>query len=111
MPGPFYSWWRPISQWTTCADAPWWDQWPSQPAWQRGELVATEMPLLKLLHDLGRYTDTTVLISDTALATTTVSGVFRLEDPKITLQALAVRLNLELTYIDARTARLIKLRR
>jgi transmembrane sensor len=77
-------------------------------AWQRGELVAREMPLPELLRQLERYHATEILIVDPDLAVLTVSGVFDLKRPEAILSALELSLDLRVDRVDAATVRLLK---
>lgn len=77
-------------------------------AWQRGELVAREMPLPELLRQLERYHATEILIVDPDLAVLTVSGVFDLKRPEAILSALELSLDLQVDRVDATTVRLLK---
>lgn len=77
-------------------------------AWQRGELVAREMPLAELIQQLERYHPTEIIIADPALAVLTVSGVFQLNQPEAMLSALAVSLGIDVDNVDADTIRLLK---
>lgn len=79
-----------------------------QLAWQRGELVAEEMPLPELLDQLQRYHPTRLLIGDPDLAVLTVSGVFQLDQPQATLKALEVTLDLEARIVEENTVQLLK---
>jgi transmembrane sensor len=76
-------------------------------AWQRGELVAEEMPLPELIRQLQRYHSTRVVIADAELATLTVSGVFRLDQPESILQALEITLGIEADRMDDGSIRLL----
>lgn len=77
-------------------------------AWQRGELIAREMPLPELIRQLERYQPTEIIIADPDLAVLTVSGVFQLTQPEVMLTALAVSLGIEVDQVDAGTVRLLK---
>ena len=77
-------------------------------AWQRGELVARELPLPELIRQLERYHATEILIVDPDLAVLTVSGVFDLKRPEAILSALELSLDLQVDRVDAATVRLLK---
>ena len=79
-----------------------------QMAWQRGELVAEEMPLPELVRQLQRYHPTRILIVDPDVAALTVSGVFRLDNLEAILQALEVSLDLEAARLDDTSVQLLK---
>lgn len=79
-----------------------------QMAWQRGELVAVEMPLPALIAELERYHPTEILITDPDLAVLTVSGVFQLDQPDAILNALAVSLDIRVNPLDESTVQLLK---
>ena len=79
-----------------------------QMAWQRGELVAEEMPLPELVRQLQRYHPTRILIVDPDVAALTVSGVFRLDNLEAILQALEVSLDLEAARLDDSSVQLLK---
>lgn len=57
-------------------------------AWREGKLVANNMKLGALVEELSRYHPTQIFIAEPALADTTVSGVFMLEDLHNILLAL-----------------------
>ncbi len=80
----------------------------SRMAWQRGELVAQEMPLPELARQLERYHPTRILIPDPDVAALTVSGVFRLDQPEVILRALEVSLELRADRLDDHTVQLLK---
>ena len=77
-------------------------------AWQRGELVAQEMPLVDLIQQLERYQPTEIIIADPDLAVMTVSGVFQLDQPQAILSALEVSLGIQVDLVDDTTVRLLK---
>ena len=77
-------------------------------AWQRGELVAREMPLPELLRQLERHHATEILIVDPDLAVLTVSGVFDLKRPEAILSALELSLDLQVDRVGETTVRLLK---
>ncbi|QIB65492.1 FecR family protein [Kineobactrum salinum] len=77
-------------------------------AWQRGELVARQLPLTQLTRELARYHDTRILIGDRDTANLTVSGVFNLDHPDSVLQALERSLALKVVRLDERTVQLLK---
>lgn len=76
-------------------------------AWQRGELIAREMPLARLVDEIERYHDLHILIADRGVAALTVSGVFQLDHPDSILQALQRSLPVQLARIDASTVQLL----
>mgnify|MGYP003645280153 FL=1 len=77
-------------------------------AWQRGEMIADEMPLLELSRELARYTDTRIVIRDLDVARLTVSGVFNLDHPDSVLQAVERSLQLQVVRLDDSTVQLLK---
>ena len=77
-------------------------------AWQRGEIIAREMPLLELTRELARYTDTRIVIRDRSVADLTVSGVFNLDHPASVLQAVELSLELQVVQLDESTVQLLK---
>jgi transmembrane sensor len=77
-------------------------------AWQRGEMIADEMPLLELTRELARYSDTRIVIRDRDVARLTVSGVFNLDHPDSVLQAVERSLQLQLVRLDDSTVQLLK---
>ena len=77
-------------------------------AWQQGEMIADEMPLLELTRELARYTDTRIVIRDRDIARLTVSGVFNLDHPDSVLQALERSLQLQVVRVDDSTVQLLK---
>jgi transmembrane sensor len=77
-------------------------------AWQQGEMIADEMPLLELTRELARYTDTRIVIRDRDIARLTVSGVFNLDHPDSVLQAVERSLQLQVVRVDDRTVQLLK---
>ncbi len=80
-------------------------------AWRKGELLARDMTLAELTRELERYWDTHILLGDNDLATRTVSGVFRLEQPDAMLNAVARSLDLEVVRLDDRTVQLLAVQR
>lgn len=84
------------------------DDLQSELAWQQGQLVAQEMPLPQLVAELQRYSDTKIFISDPALFNRTVSGVFELDEPQTSLQALAISLGAEIQPVGDSSVRLLK---
>ncbi len=77
-------------------------------AWQRGELVANGMRIPDLVAELQRYSDIHVLLGDADIATMTVSGVYRTDQPLAALEAASVALDLELVKLNASTVQLLK---
>ena len=77
-------------------------------AWRDGQLIAREMPLPELLAQLMRYESAKIVVTDPAIATLTVSGVFDVDQPEATLSALAVSLGLQIQALDADTVQLLK---
>ncbi|RLQ22164.1 DUF4880 domain-containing protein [Seongchinamella sediminis] len=77
-------------------------------AWRQGQLVAREMPLPQLVAQLQRYSDTRIFISDPALLNRTVSGVFELDNPETSLEALAISMGLEIRPLSDSAVRLLK---
>lgn len=77
-------------------------------AWQQGEMIADEMPLLELTRELARYSDTRIVIRDRDIARLTVSGVFNLDHPDSVLQAVERSLQLQVVRVDDRTVQLLK---
>jgi len=78
-----------------------------QLAWQRGEVIAREMPLPELIAQLQRYHNTRILLADPDLAVRTVSGVFKVDKPDALLDALAISLDLQVQRIDDSTVQLL----
>jgi len=79
-----------------------------QLAWQRGELIARDMPLTELIRQIERYHDTHILIVDGNVAALTVSGIFELNELDPTLQALQLSLGLEIVELNSNTLQLLK---
>ena len=77
-------------------------------AWQRGEIIADEMPLPELVREIQRYHPTRILIADHAVAAMTISGVFLLEKPEPILEALEVSLGVRVAELDDGTLQLIR---
>jgi transmembrane sensor len=77
-------------------------------AWLRGELVAYGMSLPALATELERYSDTRILFGDADVASLSVSGVFRLDDPEATIAAVALSLDLDVKSVDEDTVLLLK---
>ncbi len=77
-------------------------------AWQQGEMIADEMPLLELTRELARYTETRIVIRDRDVARLTVSGVFNLDHPDSVLQAVERSLQLQVVRLDDSTVQLLK---
>ena len=79
-----------------------------QLAWREGKLVAEEMPLAELVEQLSRYHERKILIVEPSVAQTTVSGVFRLEDPESILLALEHSIGVRSVTLNDGTVQLIK---
>ncbi|MEP6389605.1 MAG: FecR domain-containing protein [Halioglobus sp.] len=79
-----------------------------QLAWQRGEIMAEELPLHELVHQIERYSDLHILLGDRELAMLSVSGVFRVDQPDVILTALERSLNVRIIQIDDSTVQLLK---
>lgn len=77
-------------------------------AWQRGEIIADEMPLPELVREIQRYHPTRILIADHDVAAMTISGVFLLEKPESILEALEVSLGVRVAELDDGTLQLVK---
>lgn len=77
-------------------------------AWQRGELVAEEMPLPELVEQLERYQDTRIIIADPQVAGLSVSGVIQLDQTEASLSAIAVSLGLQITPLSDTSVLLLK---
>lgn len=84
------------------------DNLDQQLAWQRGEVIAREMPLPDLIAQIQRYNQTRILLADPELAVRTVSGVFQLDQPEALLDALAISLDLQVQRLDDDTVQLLK---
>ncbi len=72
-----------------------------QTAWQHGELIAQNMPLVELITQIERYHDIHILVSDPSIATLSVSGAFKLSELDPILQALQLSLGLKTTAVGA----------
>jgi len=79
-----------------------------QTAWQRGELIASEMTLAELIRQIERYHDIHILVTDASIATMTISGVFQLSELDPILQALQISLNIDSIPVDSKTLQLVK---
>lgn len=77
-------------------------------AWQRGELVARDMSLSALTKEIERYHDVHIILTDTRVASLTLSGVFAIADLDPILEAVQLTLGLEMVSIDANTLQLLK---
>lgn len=64
-------------------------------AWQRQQLVFNSTRLGDVVAELNRYSSQQIKIADPLLNGLQVSGVFRLDDPRATLQGLEASLALE----------------
>ncbi len=58
-------------------------------AWQGGELVARDRPMLDVVDALRRYYDGRIIVQDSDFARTRVTGIYDLRDPVATLRSLA----------------------
>ena len=58
-------------------------------AWRKNQLIAQDQPLSDVVDQLRRYFSGTILITDEVLATQTVTGVYRLDDPVSALRGMA----------------------
>ena len=79
-----------------------------QLAWQRGEILAEQLPLHELVHQIERYSDVHVLLGDRELAMLSVSGVFRVDQPQVILAALERSLDIRVVKVDDSTVQLLK---
>jgi len=79
-----------------------------QLAWQRGEILAEQLPLHELVHQIERYNDMHILLGDRELAMLSVSGVFRVDQPQVILAALERSLNVRVIQVDDSTVQLLK---
>jgi len=79
-----------------------------QLAWQRGEILAEELPLHELIHQIERYSDVKILLGDRGLASLSISGVFRIDQPEIILAALERSLDVRVIQVDDSTVQLLK---
>lgn len=77
-------------------------------AWQRGELVASDMSLSDLTKEIERYHNVHILLTDADVAGLTLSGVFPIGDLDPILQAVQVTLGLKVVPINANTLQLLK---
>ena len=66
------------------------------------------MTLAEFVRQIERYHDTHILISDSSIATMTISGVFKLNELDPTLQALQLSLGLQVISLNDNTLHLIK---
>lgn len=58
-------------------------------AWRNNQLIAQDQPLSEVVDKLRRYFSGTILITDEVLASQTVTGVYRLNDPVSALRGMA----------------------
>ena len=79
-----------------------------QLAWQRGEILAEQLPLHELVHQIERYNDMHILLGDRELAMLSVSGVFRVDQPQVILAALERSLDIRVVKVDDSTVQLLK---
>ena len=79
-----------------------------QLAWQRGEILAEQLPLHELVHQIERYSDVHILLGDRELAMLSVSGVFRVDQPQVILAALERSLDVRVIQVDDSTVQLLK---
>lgn len=70
-----------------------------QTAWQHGELIAQNMPLVELITQIERYHDIHILVSDPSIATLSISGAFKLNELDPILQALQLSFGLQATPV------------
>lgn len=59
-------------------------------AWVRGELVANDQPVAEVVEELRAYFRGAILLTDDALASQRVTGLYDLDDPVQTLRAVAM---------------------
>lgn len=74
-----------------------------QLAWQRGKLIINQQPLADVAQELQRYLPGRILITDPALASQQVSGIFDLKKPDQLLDTLQQSLDLQLTRLPLLT--------
>jgi len=79
-----------------------------QTAWQRGELIAQDMPLAQLIQEIERYHATHILITDSGIAALTITGVFSLSELEPILQALQVSLGIKAVPVNDNTLQLVR---
>ena len=72
-------------------------------AWREGLLDFHSTPLREVVAEVNRYTGTTIVIGDPALAAKEFHGLFRVGETKLLLEALNARFNIRVTYLDAKT--------
>ncbi len=64
-------------------------------AWRQQNLVFKDLSLAEVISELNRYSERKIKIADASLAFLQVSGVFKLNKPMETLQAIEKALNLQ----------------
>lgn len=77
-------------------------------AWRDGKLVAHDMTLAALVTELSRYHPTEIFIAEPALGTTSVSGVFLLDDLDGILLALEHTVGVRSVVLDDGSIQLIR---
>ena len=68
-------------------------------AWRRGRLIFDHMPLGEVVAELNRYRRGRIVITDSALASRQVSGVFDMSDPQAALATIARDLHIGATSL------------
>jgi len=71
-------------------------------AWRYGRLVFDSAPLGEAVDDINRYGGRQVVLSDPALATIKVSGVFHTTDPDAFVEAITAAFPVKLASEDSR---------
>lgn len=77
-------------------------------AWREGNIVADAMPLGQLIAELARYHGARIIVSDTTLAQTTVSGIFPIDEPEVILKALEHSIGVQGVELEDSSILLIK---
>ena len=77
-------------------------------AWRNGNIIAEAMPLGKLVAELARYHERRIIVTDSALAQTTVSGIFPIDQPEVILKALEHSIGVQGVELEDSSILLIK---
>lgn len=75
-------------------------------AWRHGMLAFAGEPLLKVLQEIGRYTDIVIEVTDPALRDLPVAGRLRIDDVESMLQALQLMADVRVERLNDRHVRL-----
>tara|TARA_R110001592_G_scaffold45983_1_gene146640 strand:- start:3184 stop:4248 length:1065 start_codon:yes stop_codon:yes gene_type:complete len=75
-------------------------------AWRQGVLVYSNIPLLKVIDDISRYTNITIEIADPSLRNLPIAGHFRVGEVEALFESLEITFGLNIKRINKNYIRL-----